>query len=473
MKRDPKLTKARIKNRPWARKSATKAAVDCLSEKPKQLEMLIGDRRTLHRLVSFLCIAGFGFALSCSQSTTLSQGITVSSTNLDFGSVSLSQSKASTVTVSSSGTASVTINAISVSGVSFTAAQNTLPKTLAPGESLAVTVVFAPTSAGHATGTLSIDSNAFGLATSSVKLTGTCVETTPQLSLNTETLAFGSIDDGSSELMSLVLTSSGTAPLTVSSLSVSGSGFSIPSNPVPITLPVGQSLTLQVQFAPQTAIAATGVLTIGSDSGGGTSSTVTLSGSGTAAPNPALALSATTLSFGSVSVGSSATQTLTLTSVGDSALTISGASTAPAEYKIINASFPIVLNSEMAKALTVEFSPTTAGTSTGQMIISTNSTSATAATVGLSGFGETPSQHSVVLTWLPPTSSGTTISGYHIYRAKSGSATYTLLNASIDSLTTYTDPTVLSGNSYSYEVRSVSSAGAESLPSNQFSAAIP
>ena len=50
---------------------------------------------------------------------------------------------------------------------------------------------------------------------------------------------------------SLTLTSSGTAPVTVSSVTISGTGFTIiGGSSFPVTLNPMQSLTLQVQYLP-------------------------------------------------------------------------------------------------------------------------------------------------------------------------------------------------------------------------------
>jgi fibronectin type 3 domain-containing protein len=92
--------------------------------------------------------------------------------------------------------------------------------------------------------------------------------------------------------------------------------------------------------------------------------------------------------------------------------------------------------------------------------------------VTLSGTGATTT-YSVNLTWSAPTSSPVAVAGYHIYRANSSSGTYSLLNSSMTSATSYADTTAAAGSSYVYEVKSVDAAGVESTASNTFSATIP
>ena len=57
---------------------------------------------------------------------------------------------------------------------------------------------------------------------------------------------------------------------------------------LPVTLNPAQAVTLQVQFKPTTAAAATGQITISSDSSSGSTTVVALSGTGAAAANPQL-----------------------------------------------------------------------------------------------------------------------------------------------------------------------------------------
>jgi hypothetical protein len=78
------------------------------------------------------------------------------------------------------------------------------------------------------------------------------------------------------------LTSSGTAPVTINSAALLGTGFSDSGATFPVTLNPNQSVTLTVQFDPTAAGAATGKLTISSNSTTGGTTQVTLSGTGTA-----------------------------------------------------------------------------------------------------------------------------------------------------------------------------------------------
>ncbi len=102
----------------------------------------------------------------------------------------------------------------------------------------------------------------------------------PTLSVNATTLAFGNVALNTPTTQSITLSSTGTAPVTVSGATISGSGFTIPGASFPITLNPNQSATLSVQFTATTAGAATGSMTIASNSSAGTTTVISLTGTG-------------------------------------------------------------------------------------------------------------------------------------------------------------------------------------------------
>jgi len=79
----------------------------------------------------------------------------------------------------------------------------------------------------------------------------------------------------------------------------------------------------------------------------------------------------------------------------------------------------------------------------------------------------------VELSWEAPASSSDPIAGYNIYRAPAGSSAYHLLNAAIDTSTTYVDSTVQAGQTYEYMVESVDESGVQSAPSNEAAVTVP
>ena len=113
---------------------------------------------------------------------------------------------------------------------------------------------------------------------------GSTTPTAPQVSLSTSALAAGTVAVNSSTPLKVILTNSGNAALSVSSISISGAdsaAFSA-SNTCGMSVVAGGSCTITVTFAPTTAAAMTAMLNIASNAAG---SPNIVSLSGTAASN--------------------------------------------------------------------------------------------------------------------------------------------------------------------------------------------
>lgn len=102
----------------------------------------------------------------------------------------------------------------------------------------------------------------------------------PALSLSFASLAFGNTNVNTPTTQSVILSSTGTAAVTVSAGTVTGTGFTISGVSFPLTLNANQTAALTVQFDPTTSGAATGLLTLTSNSSTGNSSAINLSGTG-------------------------------------------------------------------------------------------------------------------------------------------------------------------------------------------------
>jgi hypothetical protein len=327
-------------------------------------------------------------ALSGTGTATANPQLTISASSLGFGSETVNTASTLSLTLTSSGTSAVTVSSAAITGAGFTIVGGTLPATLNPNQTLALQVQFAPTATGAVAGQLSISSNSTKGGTAAVALSGTgTAAANPQLTISASSLSFGSLTVNTTSTLSLTLTSSGTSAVTVSSAAITGAGFTIVGGTLPATLNPNQTLALQVQFAPTATGAVTGQLSISSNSTTGGTAAVALSGTGTAAANPQLTLSVSSLSFGSLTVNTASTLSVTLTSSGTSAVTVSSAAITGAGFTIVAQSFPVTLNPNQSVTLQVQFAPTATGAVTGQLSISSNSTTGGTAAVALSGTG--------------------------------------------------------------------------------------
>src|SRR6202007_826663 len=172
---------------------------------------------------------------------------------------------------------------------------------------------------GSDTGSISIVSNAPG-SPAAIALSGTGMQA--QLVPTPTTAAFGTVTTGTTNSQTISLTNGGSATVTISSVTVTGTGFSTTGITAPVTILAGRSTTFNAVFGPNTAGSVTGSVTLVSNAPN-SPLTISLSGTGMAATR-LLGLSSSSLSFGNVNVGSNASLTTTLTNNGNSSLTIFG-----------------------------------------------------------------------------------------------------------------------------------------------------
>jgi hypothetical protein len=95
------------------------------------------------------------------------------------------------------------------------------------------------------------------------------------------TLAFASVNVGSSSILSATLTNSGSSSVTLSGVSISGPGFNASGISVGQIIPVGQTATLNVTFAPAATGSVTGSVTVTSNASN-SPTIISLSGTGAA-----------------------------------------------------------------------------------------------------------------------------------------------------------------------------------------------
>jgi hypothetical protein len=349
--------------------------------------------------------------------------LTDSTSSLSFGDLAAgSTSAAQSVTVNNPGTTAASISSISVTGP-FTQTDN-CGGSIAANGSCTVNVVFAPTSGGPLTGTLSLASNAPG-SPLTVALSGTGVTSTTNLALGA-TITASSTDSGfpasdandgntstywessdgagypqtltvnlgqSQALGSVTLdlppsSAWSTRTQTLSVLgSTNGSTYTtlVPSatytfnpstgNTVGFNLPSGTSEQyLELSFTANSGWTAAQL-----------SEFEIFPGSGSSGGSATLSASPTSLSFSSETVGSTtAAQSVTISNTGTAAASISAVSTASpfAETNTCGSS----LAAGASCTASVTFTPTAGGSASGSLTVTGNATNSPL-TVALSGTG--------------------------------------------------------------------------------------
>jgi Abnormal spindle-like microcephaly-assoc'd, ASPM-SPD-2-Hydin len=364
---------------------------------------------------------------------------------LRFGQIALGQSEAQPVVVTNFGSASVTISAISMSDSVFNVSGIKLPSTLAAGQSVSLNVIFAPTQSGGTNGVVTF-TNASGNPEFSLPVEGTGVEKSPS-SAAPAILSFGQVPVGTTVTLPVVLSNLRGYDITLRAYQIQGSAFSVVEPALPVVIPPAQNITLKVTFKPQTSGVTTGAIFAF-----GAGLNIPVIGTGTTG---GLSISPSALNFGSVTLGSTGVQPLTMSAQGEN-VTISGVGSSNSQFALAGTALPLTINAGQSMTLDVAFSPATAGNATGTLTFTT-SASLTQSVETLSGTGASP-QSSVSLSWNPSTS---TVVGYNVYRGTAVGA-YSRVNPALDSTTTYTDNTVVSGTTYYYAATAVNSSGQES-----------
>lgn len=253
--------------------------------------------------------------------------------SLAFGGATVGQSSSAlSVTVANSGNAALRIDSIGIAGAGaadFSIGGGTCSAgaSVAAGASCTVQASFKPTVAGARAATLTVAHNGTG-GTSTASLTGTG-NAVPQatVGVSATSINFGALlTNSTSALQTVTVNNSGQAPLTFSSIAITGAqaglftlGGSCASGTV---LAEGASCTVSVSAQPTAAGAFAATLVLASNAANGNAS-VAMSGSGAAAA-PAISVSPASLAFGAQTIASAApAQTITLTNSGNVPVTFS------------------------------------------------------------------------------------------------------------------------------------------------------
>ena len=177
----------------------------------------------------------------------------------------------SSASITSNCTTTVTINSVQSPGSPFGTSGFQTPFSLAPGQTQSYTVNFTPTATGTATGSLAFASSVSSVQPLTVALTGSGVASTlGTLSSSPTALSFGNVTVNSTQSQNATINNTGATSVTISGVSVSGTGFSLGSLTTPFTLGVNQSVQLSVGFTPTASGSASGTLTITSNASNGT-----------------------------------------------------------------------------------------------------------------------------------------------------------------------------------------------------------
>jgi len=294
-------------------------------------------------------------------------GLSMTPASLSFGNVTVGQSSSQPVKLTNTGNTSLTINPATVMGTGFAMSGLSMPATIAAGQSVSFNVQFTPAAAGGATGSIAFTDNGPS-SPQSMTLIGTGVTAGASLNSNPGSVAFGNVAVGANSSQSITLTNSGTTSVTISQATASGTGFSINGLAAGTVVNAGGNAVFSAQFAPTTATNLSGSITITSNASNPTV-TIALTGTGT---QGALSANPTSINFGSLLVNASATVSVTLTNSGTASTTISASTVSGTGYTIAGLTPGQIIAAGQNATFTAKFAPTTTGTPTGTITITSN-----------------------------------------------------------------------------------------------------
>jgi HYDIN/CFA65/VesB family protein/ASPM-SPD-2-Hydin domain-containing protein len=203
------------------------------------------------------------------------------------------------------------------------------------------------------------------------------------IQVNPASVSFGSAAVGKKVSQTVSVANIGSMSVNISQANVSNSQFSVSGLVMPLSLPVGQSSSFQVSFAPNSSGNVTGTLTVTTDAGV-TSAQVALSGSATSAAQQ-VSLNPASLNFGTVTVGSTGRSTATVSNVGGSNLMVSLISISGGPFGVSGITTPSTIVPGGSVTLNLTYSPTIAGSNSGSITITSNDPQTPTSTISLAG----------------------------------------------------------------------------------------
>ena len=330
--------------------------------------------------------AKYGDLISFTTLQEKKPAISVDMSSLVFADTKVGTKSTASFVITNTGSADLTVN---LSGAGGVYSMDWTSGTIKPnGGSQKVTVTFTPNIVADFTSTIKISSNAGNDKTISLSGKGiSAEEKTAKIEVSKTELKFEDKKQGESATLSFTIRNTGTADLRVS-VSDPGAPFSVSWREKTIA-PNGRE-TLSVVFAPNKVADFNVKLQITSNATNGTKY-LTLTGKGILDPNtggdeqkPVISFSSTSLTFSDVMVGETGTQTITVSNTGTKALTIKKI-TCPSGFSASWSSKTIA--SKGSEPLTISFSPTSAKTYSGDLVIESDASNGTSKIILLSGTG--------------------------------------------------------------------------------------
>lgn len=283
---------------------------------------------------------------------------------------------------------------------------------------------------------------------------------------------FNSVPLGEKNTQTIKMSNADSHSIQIKNIRVSGVGLSIKGLTFPISLAPQASKTFNVEFAPKTAGAVNGSLTV--ESNLATPEILTVKGVGAQAA-PKLQASPASINFGKLGVKGTAAETIKISNTGNSKVTIKQTVLSGSGFAISGLRSGISLDPLQEVSFLITFHPLSKGAVTGALKFITKELNAPVV-ITLAGDGVDPgstpssSKHVVTLSWEASNSKNVS---YQVYRGETPGGPYIRQTASAITGLGYSDSNVESGIEYFYVATSVDKHGTESLYSQEIAVTIP
>ncbi|MCB9649507.1 MAG: choice-of-anchor D domain-containing protein [Deltaproteobacteria bacterium] len=302
-------------------------------------------------------------------------GVCPSEPLVDFGQVEVGMHADRSVTIESCGDVGLDLRSLAIeSNPEFSVlAPPALPQRLEPGQSVQVDLRYAPTNPGRDQDRLVVGSS---LPDSFVTLVGE--SRACDITVLPTALTFNPVGAGGSTTKSLLIENSGAVACQVTALRMAAGTspeFSLVNPPgLPFSVNPGQSVTLQLGYAPTDGGSDTGTFEVASSDAGEPVIPVTLNGRRLNPGECGLAVIPDPIAFGAVPVGTSQTIQVQVQNTGTNSCTVSQvafAASTSRDFRLASLTVPMLVRAGSSRTFDVVFTPRTAQPHTGELQIYT------------------------------------------------------------------------------------------------------
>ncbi len=317
--------------------------------------------------------------------------------SLDLGSLAEGTPASSTFVVENAGAVGLTVEAIEPdqsTTTEFMVATSQLPKVLMPGERLTAAVTYVGVTPGLDEGFIVVRTNAWNdpstATDESVAMVAVRAESVgADIEAIPSTIAFGTVDVGSSSIRNVLLQNSGNQPLQVTGISLESATSEIAltlAPPTPLTLQPGDSVPVTMTYRPTDTGMDTANLVIDSTDRDEGHLSIPASGVGGVANACTVAITPGSVQFGLVQANRTANLGVLISSAGGQPCTVSNfALNGNAELQLVGAPGSMTLASGESQRVMLSYTPTQNGNHTATLTFVTNDPGQPVASVPVSG----------------------------------------------------------------------------------------